>query len=352
MAAKSMVTLFRILNPALLPKKYRAKGLDMTVKPRAYGAVDVQDMIQDTELLDQYDSLMSDSEEDGEGSEGSMDVDDSDESGSDSDGEEWESASESDLDEMDVEGGEWQSVPGSDEEDAEDDEEEGDVGDVGSGEESGEESSEVSVDEFRSRSDVSDDSEEEENGNGPAHSGDEDEDGEEPSASDAKSTGTSNASRVEALRILDDDDLRRLAVLREKREELAALHGSRTKSKKRSRSEMSVDLADAMERDVNPEDLEGPQKRIKMDKEARMNHIKESRRELKAERGDQREEKKNRKKTNRAKSKGKFFKMVQQSERVRAKRNLTMEDKIKRRGKHLDNIKKLDKSKRSKLLKR
>lgn len=331
MAAKSMVTLFRIINPALLPKKYRAKGLDMTVKPRSFGSVDVKDHLEGTELLEQYDSLMSDSDDD--------DDEDDDEDGSDMDSNEWESASGSDIDEADLEeGGEWESVSGEeDEEDGEEGEWESVSGEGDSDDEDDDDS------DIRSRSDASSDDDE----NDAKMSG------EEPSAvSEVKSTGTSNASRLEAVRILDDDDLRRLAVLREKRQELEALAGQRTKKKKRTRDDITADLEEARERDVNPEDLEGPQKRQKMDKEARMEHVREARNEIKAERGDKRQDRKNRKKTNREKSKTKFFKMVQYSERVRAKKNLTVEEKIKRRGKHLDNIKKLDKSKRSKILKR
>jgi protein SDA1 len=342
MGAKSLVTLFRILNPAILPKKYRAKGLDMSVKPQAYGAVDVKDHLEGTELLDQYDSLMEDSDDDDmSGSDDDMDVDSNDE---------WESASGSDLDgEEDLAGGEWESVSddesgagSADEEDGE--EESGEEGMISGDEmdEDEESDEEGSVDEFRSRSDVSSDDDGEVGAD----------EIEEPSASDAKSTGTSNTSRVESLRILDDEDLRRLAILREKRHELEAMSAQRKKNKKRARDEMTSNLEEARERDVNPEDLEGPQKRTKMDREARIEHAKESRDEIKAERGDKRQDKKSRFKTNKEKNKTKLFKMVQYSDRVRSKKNLTVKEKVARRGKHLENVKKLDKSKKSKILKR
>jgi protein SDA1 len=60
MAAKSLLTLFRVINPSILPKKWLGKETDAKSKPKAYGAVEIRDHIEGTELLEQYDSLMSD----------------------------------------------------------------------------------------------------------------------------------------------------------------------------------------------------------------------------------------------------------------------------------------------------
>ena len=70
MAARSLISLFRIVNPELLPKKERVRSLslsrlklnpywqgknaDLSSKPKGFGEVNVKSAIEDTELLEKY----------------------------------------------------------------------------------------------------------------------------------------------------------------------------------------------------------------------------------------------------------------------------------------------------------
>jgi len=75
MASRSLISLFRAINPSLLPRKERGKGTDINIKPKQFGEVIVQNSIEGTEYLDTFDK-------------------DADEDGS----EEWETVSEEDDD--------------------------------------------------------------------------------------------------------------------------------------------------------------------------------------------------------------------------------------------------------------
>ena len=50
-AARSLLQLFRDRMPALLHKKYRGKGCDLSEKPDAYGALQVATGVEGAELL-------------------------------------------------------------------------------------------------------------------------------------------------------------------------------------------------------------------------------------------------------------------------------------------------------------
>lgn len=54
MAARSLVTLFRAVNPGLLPKKERGRGVDAQRRPLGYGEEEVRHGIEGADLLQQY----------------------------------------------------------------------------------------------------------------------------------------------------------------------------------------------------------------------------------------------------------------------------------------------------------
>jgi len=103
--------------------------------------------------------------------------------------------------------------------------------------------------------------------------------------------------------------------------------------------------------DIEPGDLEGYRKRMKRDREARLSTIRESREERAAEKARERGEKKGRK-TNLAKKKTKNFQMVKHSQKVREKTKMSMAQRKAKHSAHVTNIKKMDKSLRSKILKK
>jgi protein SDA1 len=63
MAARSLITLFRIINPTLLPKKERGKGTDLSVKPKEFGAEEIKTNIDGIELLEKYQEYGSENSE-------------------------------------------------------------------------------------------------------------------------------------------------------------------------------------------------------------------------------------------------------------------------------------------------
>jgi len=73
MASRSLLGVYRVLNPSLLPKKDRGKYADVSVAPLSYGQQEVTKFIPGTEYLD--DEIQSSSDEWEEIVEGSQNED-------------------------------------------------------------------------------------------------------------------------------------------------------------------------------------------------------------------------------------------------------------------------------------
>ncbi|KAF5825647.1 SDA1 domain-containing protein [Dunaliella salina] len=63
-SARGLIGLFRELNPELLAKKDRGKGVDMMLRPAAYGQSQVASRVDGAELLEAAEAAGQGSEED------------------------------------------------------------------------------------------------------------------------------------------------------------------------------------------------------------------------------------------------------------------------------------------------
>ena len=114
-AARSLVSLFREVNPALLAKRERGRGADLEAAPAAFGAADVATRVLGADLLEAEEEKKRKRREEG-GGESDDDEDEDEEGWSDDDDDEEEEEEESDDD---GEGGSGES----EEEDEEEEEE-------------------------------------------------------------------------------------------------------------------------------------------------------------------------------------------------------------------------------------
>lgn len=260
MAAKSLITLFRVLNPSLLPKKLRGKHTDMDAEPAQYGQ-------QTINYFDEEELMAGNFEEKDE-----------------------------------EKSGDWESVD-SELEDYLDDDEEGE--ELEEGEEFEEAGEDISGEE----------------------------DGEEvwESADDSDESGEDEAS---------DDGDEWVAISDDKK--------SSIDNKKKRMRELMMKIEEMRDKDVNAENLEAPKKKFKMSKEERIEVVRANQEERKLERV-QNEEKP---KTQKVAARNKPYMMVRYSRNVRSKSGLSMHDKRKKQGAHLDKLRKLNKKVKSKVLKK
>lgn len=124
-AARALVSLFREINPALLAKRERGRGADLDAAPSAFGAAEVATRIPGAELLEAEEQARR-RKRAGRGGGGSDDDDDDDdgESGSegdwsDSDDDEDEDGEEGEEEEEEEEGSDVEGVSSEDDEDEE-----------------------------------------------------------------------------------------------------------------------------------------------------------------------------------------------------------------------------------------
>jgi len=317
-AARALVSLFREINPSLLAKRERGRGADLDAAPSAFGAADVATRIPGAELLEAEEEKKRARRERGEGGSNDSEADDESESeGGWSDFEDGEDEVDGGEDEEEEEGSDVEGGDTSDE--GEEDEEEQDDDD----EEEEEEEEEIDADDAApltpppakkravsgsssaasaaSRKPAEDSlatlkralaeakakkATEAAGAAGAAKAADDD-----ANVDDENATTTMTPLPLEAGRILDDADFKRIRELRRERlvEGALAKHGLKsTSSSKRARAEAAAaDDADAVlaavaarslapERRVDPDSLLG-RARGRRDKAARMATVLEGR---------------------------------------------------------------------------
>lgn len=269
MAAKSLITLYRVLDPSLLPKKLRGKFADVDTKPAQYGELKTDTFDQDELLAGNFGD---DSEEKHEHNHGD---------------DEWES-DESNLFDEELS------------EDAEDDED----------------MSQGSDDENILEEIEEDEEEDEEVWVSEGELDEDDEDGDEwVSIEDIDKSSKQNEP---------------------------------IENKKKRMRELLQKIEDMREADIQIENLEGPKKKVKQTKEERLEQIKLAQEERKRERVTNDEKPK----TQKVAARNKPYAMVKYSQAVRIKSGMSIHDKRKRQGAHLDKLRKLNKNVKSKVLKR
>jgi protein SDA1 len=269
-AARGIVGLFREVAPALLAKKDRGRGADMTAAPLEYGAAPVADRVPGAELLEAAVAA-------GKGS---------------------------DDDEEEDDGSEWESLSGGEEEDG--------CGGAASGSEEEEEEEDVSGSEDEADDATTSSSSNDEDEDAPARPSapppPKKQRAAEPgslsslrravaaataAASPAAPPTPPTATPIEQGRILDDADFARIRALQHKARVAAAMakHGlarSTAGGSKRARLEMAAEdeaeeaeaaaaaRAAATERALDPSSLEA-RRRGRQDKEARLARVMEGR---------------------------------------------------------------------------
>eukprot|EP01125_Pyxidicula_operculata_P001163 TRINITY_DN11113_c0_g1_i1.p1 TRINITY_DN11113_c0_g1~~TRINITY_DN11113_c0_g1_i1.p1 ORF type:complete len:781 (-),score=305.58 TRINITY_DN11113_c0_g1_i1:26-2368(-) len=333
MASRSLIQLFRAVNPSLLPKSERGKGTDINVKPLQYGEEVIKKGVEGAELLEKFGDVDideldlgddsdddDDEDEDGEGEDSwevvtdgdgeledgdedksnNVDDDDDDDGGFvfvDSDGEVW---GEDDGEEIRVEGE-------GDEEENEGGEVEGEDGEGGEDGEEGEK-----------------DGEEE----GEEGENDEDEDNmEDVVEEDADSTVSRDPSeRIDTTKILTDEDWEKLRYLKEHEKELLPKE-KKKKGKKRKWEEIGTPTPDD---DVDESSIIGWQKRARASYDERMDSIKAGREERKYIHGRKRV---GGSKTNIEKRKNKPFAMLKHKAKKKLQRSSKQQRNVK--SKHL-----------------
>lgn len=430
MAAKSLLTLFRMLDPQMIPRKLRGKS-DATGVMEQFGEQKVTHQIDGMDLLEQYRAgLMDDidlaSDEDmsdisGEwvdvsSGEGDIDIDMSDDgSGSSDESEEAEepkkakkltkkATKSSHMDEDDTATAENGAIAGSDEEDAANDgwetasddpeeflrdlEKEEDGEDIsGSDDEEGMEvddyDSEAGSDEEEGEWVEVTDSEAEENGEDEdpanedwetASSDSEDEEDDEEGDGEgeerlhllnrlamahdelasAEGASTTTSERLDSMTVLTDEDFALIEKLKKARDdgkldEVLAME--RKKHKKRG-YEYLTKVTDMRDEDIDVTAIEGFKKRAKLGKGEKMDVMKKNRTDRLDELQEARSGRKSKLRTNEAKKKNKAYQMVKHSARVQSKKTRSMKDANRVRGATIKKLKTMDKSFKSKILRK
>lgn len=401
MASKSLLTLFRLIDPKMLPKKLRGKTDNVGTKEE-FGAQSATKEIEGTDLLEQYRAgllnvdLASEDDfsdisgewvdvSDGEGEfnidvsgsdadsdeENGMDIEkpkkavkaskasSSNDAGSDEEEEDvnndgWETASD-DPDEFMkvVKEGENDSELGSGEEDVEnsdmdidgeldsdedeEDDEEGQWVEVSDSDEDGDDES----GEWVTASEDSDDE----------HLVDEEARSRDESSEDGKSTA--HSERLETVQLLSDEDFALIEKLKKARKDgkLEEVMAAERKKGKRAHDFISK-MQDMRDEDIDLADIEGFQKKAKLDKEGRKAVLKENREERLAGLDQSRASKKSKLRTNEAKAKAKNYMMIKHSNKVQRKKTRSMADSSRVKGKHIKKFKTMDKSFKAKILRK
>jgi protein SDA1 len=321
MAARSLISLFRIVNPELLPKKERGKNADLTSKPKGFGEVNVRSNIEGTELLEKYgddaDFMENMSYEEFDSDE----FDEDDESGSIENSDDEVSGEVNDA-----EGDEKSDNDNEDDEEKEEDDEEdeeideNDLEELGSGEE-------LDLDEIEWSDEEDDD--DDEDGDNENMNGDDDEipklepitkDDVSRSSKNSRATARSDvSSRLEAREILSEEDWAKLRKLQQWKRS----NDSDRPTRKRKHEEMEMDQGND---DVDIEAIEGSvKKKQKLTKEERADLLRENRDSKDRFKVKKAGEKGS--KTNAMNAKGKPFQMIKHSKRVKRKLTTSMHEK-------------------------
>ncbi|XP_046394861.1 protein SDA1 homolog [Ischnura elegans] len=272
MAARSLVSLFRIANPDLLKKRDRGRPTEasLELKVKQYGEIDAKDYIPGAEVLLE------------EGADGGGGGDDG------SDDSEWEDVSHSSDEEVEGEGK-------SDEEGVESSEE----GEEGESDEEGESSG---TDEEEDVDEKSEAKKKKEEGGGGGK-------GKTNSKGEDSKDKVEEAAAISVSRILSDEDFKRIEVARLKKEMTVARKG-----KKRSRSSVETEDAKTLPNNraelVSLGDIENIFKKKRHDKEARLETVRKGQEDRMKFGFQDRRQNPFSSKTNREKKKNKNFMMV------------------------------------------
>jgi protein SDA1 len=416
MAAKSLLALFRLLDPQMLPRKLRGKSDNIGTKEE-FGAQSVTKQLEGTELLEQYRAglidvdlaseddfseisgewvdvsdgdddfniAVSDSDQSEAGSDAfsgdeAMDVDDngapskrrskapkaSSSNSTDLQDEEaydandgWETASDDPEEFMEmVKAGEAASdASGLSDMDVDGEDMSGSMSD----EESGEEGEWIEVTDSEEDGEAGSDDEEE---SGEWVTASEDEDDEEhvideearsrdESETQGEGQSTTASERLEAVQVLTDEDFALIAKLKKAKADGKLEEVIAVERKKGKRAHDFISkIQDMRDEDIDLAAIEGFQKKAKLDKEGRKAVLKENREERLAGLDKSRQVKKTKSKTNEAKAKSKPFMMVKNSSRVQRKKTRSMSDAMAVRGKHIKKFKTMDKSFKAKILRK
>ncbi|KAJ1986371.1 Severe Depolymerization of Actin [Dimargaris cristalligena] len=323
MAARSLITLFREVNPELLQRRDRGKNATMKISAHQqhvpqFGEVHVHQNVDGTDMLS------------GKKGAGSTPGEDDDNSSA------WEFASDDD----DSDGGEWITMPQSDTEEAviSDDENDGELGS----------SDQVEVEE--GESDASDD--EGEDGDEDDDESEDDEDEEDEAEAEVEIDELAPAKRVELTKFLTPQDFARINEMKLQNKARETVSGPKTKegstrSKKRSAAALEKELDNPapagksepidFERVVDEGEVIGEyRKRRKANYEDRMASIKagrEDRPKFGSKKGRQNE---NASSTNKQKSRKKAFTMVVHKRSVVQKGRMSLRDKQKQLRAHIE----------------
>uniref|UniRef100_A0A6B2KY64 Protein SDA1 n=1 Tax=Arcella intermedia TaxID=1963864 RepID=A0A6B2KY64_9EUKA len=284
MAAKSLIGIFRAINPSLLPRRERGKDTDVSVKPLGYGEEAVFDGIEGTEYLDENGNLVvssqSESEEEGDGWETASDNDgdseedenEADEAGDNEIKNESEGGDE-EGDEDEDEGNEENEDNGKSEDKSKEDEKEDQENDSEINEDDMEELdlddlpddiAELLQEKF---SDAPEEAQSEEN-----NENDNEDENETENTADQATEAVEQKPRLEATKILTEEDWEKIKFIQEKQEQLTKM----PKGKKRPLSATNIE-------DVDEENIVGYQKKKKVAKEDRMKDFLKEREEKRAE---------------------------------------------------------------------
>lgn len=424
MAAKSLLALFRMLDPQMLPRKLRGKS-DAVGVMEQFGEQKPSREIDGTDLLEQYRAGMLDvdlqSEDDmsdisgewidvssGEGEiDISMDSSSSDEGSASSDEADDEEApakknkkatkakksatmdvdagSDGEVEEDGEEGNNdgWETASDDPEEflrmlekeeEGEESDEEGEDEISGSDDESAD--SDAENGEWVEVSDSEEDGEGEEEGEGEWETASEDSEMEEIMAemekgeqhlhrlnriamaadelSSVEGASTTASERMESIQVLTDEDFALIEKLKKARAEgklEEVLANERKKNKKRS-FEYMTKVQDMRDEDIDLTAIEGFKKKTRLDKDGKIAVMKVNREERLEDLQASRNARWSKLKTNEAKKKNKPYMMVKHSESVQRKKTRSMKDSSRVRGKTIKKLKTMDKSLKSKILRK
>ncbi|CAO1619913.1 unnamed protein product [Parajaminaea phylloscopi] len=360
-ASRSLLQLYRDVNPAMLPRKERGKSGSLALQagqgPRAYGVAEagVQG-IQGLELLEQHLE-----EEKAKRAEEGSDAEDEDEAA----WKQWELESDSDG-ESDDSGG-WINVDSDGDSDFDvdysDSDNEGKTGESEGGDKAKLPAKERAAlrrekrrrerQRARRKADGKDDDDDDDSSEGSDDGEAEDDDAQDGKSAKAATAATAEAveneaakvSQLATTRILTPADFAKLNELRLAAAEAAAATGGRSgAAAKRELAELqsrkrTTAATGAREDDlafVDEYDILGPRKKAKADYEERMASIakgREDREKFGSKKGKKLQDKKS-STTNEQKAKGKNFGMVSKSWSVRSKKRTSLRDKSKALKKH------------------
>jgi protein SDA1 len=412
MAAKSILSLFRVLDPQMLPKKLRGKT-DAVGQMEAFGEHKPSKQIEGTDLLEAYrqglitaDLQSEDDASDISGEwidvssgEDSFDINVSDDdseadseeaankasssNGMDVSGEEEDSKKKQKqkklktTEEMNVDEDEDGAVENQGWETASDDPEEfmrmveeGELAGSGSEDEDedGEEDGESGDSDMEANGDWVEVGSDDEDGSG---SGSDEEEGEWVTASSdseedddtehridqealsADGRSTTASERLESVQLLSDEDFALIEKLKKAQAEGKLQEVIKEEvSKKKRPHEYITKLQDMRDEDIDVSVIEGFRKKARLDKAGRVALMKETRDERLKELDKHRSSRKSHLKTNEAKKKNKAFMMIKHSKKVQRKKTRSQADSSRIKTATVKNLKKMDKSFKAKILRK